>query len=59
MSAPVDKNLWMSWVGDDFSEETNSNGDGWAETESAILVSGCEERNNEKIEWIWAANSLG
>jgi len=56
MSAPVDINLWMSCAGDDFSEETKSNGDGWAESEFA---SGWEERNSEKIEWICAANSLG
>jgi hypothetical protein len=39
----------MSCAGDDFSEETKSNGGGWTEAES---VSGWEERNSEKTEWI-------
>jgi len=40
----------MSCAGDDFWEETKSNGGGWDEAEPVAVVSGWEERNSEKIE---------
>lgn len=62
ISAPVSRNRCISCAVEDWSDEMRRRGGGksvcWMSSPSVDGELGCEDKNNEKTEWIWVASSL-